>query len=60
LPATILGNVRAALPLAEFERMAGTTTPALHVSVPIAIAALLAWAGAALASGSWWARRVEV
>jgi ABC-type transport system involved in multi-copper enzyme maturation permease subunit len=60
LPATILGNVRAVLPLAEFERMAGTTTPALHVSGPIAIAALLAWAGAALASGSWWARRVEV
>lgn len=60
LPATILGNVRALLPLAAFERMAGTTTAALHFSVPIAIAALIAWAVAALAAGSWSARRVEV
>ena len=60
LPATILGNLRAVLPLAEFERMAGTATAGLHVSVAVALAALAAWAVAALVAGSWWARRVEV
>lgn len=60
LPATILGNVRAVLPLAGFEQMAGTTTAGLHVSVAVAIATLVGWAAAALAAGSWWARRVEI
>jgi hypothetical protein len=60
LPATILGNLRAVLPLAEFERMAGTTTTGLRFSVAVAIAAPVAWAATALAAGSWWARRVEV
>jgi hypothetical protein len=60
LPATILGNLRAVVPLAEFERMAGTTTAGLHFSVALAIAALVGWAAAALAAGAWWVRRVEV
>jgi hypothetical protein len=60
LPATVIGNLRAVLPLAEFERIAGTTTAGLHVSVAVALGALVAWAAAALAAGNWCARRVEV
>jgi hypothetical protein len=55
-----LGDLRAALPLAAFERIAGDTTPGLHVSLGVAIGVIAAWALAALGAGGWWARRVEV
>jgi ABC-type transport system involved in multi-copper enzyme maturation permease subunit len=59
---SFLGNVRAALPLAAFERMVGEVTPGpgLHLSLATAIAVTVAWALAAVLSGAWWARRVEV
>jgi hypothetical protein len=55
-----LGDVRAVLPLAAFERIAGDTTPGLHVSLGVAIGVIAGWALAALGAGGWWARRVEV
>jgi hypothetical protein len=48
------------LPLAAFERIAGDTTPGLHVSLGVAIGVIAGWALAALGAGGWWARRVEV
>jgi hypothetical protein len=57
---SFLGNVRVALPLVAFERVAGDAISGLHVSAPTGIAVILAWAGAAVAAGGWWARRVEV
>jgi ABC-type transport system involved in multi-copper enzyme maturation permease subunit len=55
-----LGNVRALLPLAAFERMVGETTAGLHMSLATAIAVTIGWALAALGAGGWWARRVEI
>jgi ABC-type transport system involved in multi-copper enzyme maturation permease subunit len=60
LHVSFLGGLRALLPLAAFERMAGDTISGLHVSLTAAIAVAVAWATAALAAGGWWARRVEV
>jgi hypothetical protein len=57
---SFLGSLRAVLPLAAFERMAGTTIPGLHFSLPVAIAVVVAWAAAAAMAAGWWARRVEV
>ena len=55
-----LGDLRAELPLAAFERIAGDSTPGLHVSLGVAIGVIAGWALAALGAGGWWARRVEV
>jgi hypothetical protein len=60
LQLSFLGGLREALPLAEFQRMAGDTTSGLHFQLPVAIALAVAWASAALVAGGWWARRVEV
>jgi hypothetical protein len=60
LQASFLGDLRDALPLAAFERMAGDVTAGLHPSLGVAIAVAVAWAVGALAAGGWWARRVEV
>jgi hypothetical protein len=60
LQISFLGGARALLPLAAFERVAGDTVRGLHFSAPVAISVLAGWAVAALAAGSWWARRVEV
>jgi hypothetical protein len=60
LQVSFLGSVRELLPLAAFERMAGDTISGLQFALPVAIGLLVAWAIAALAAGSWWARRVEV
>ena len=60
LQISFLGSVRALLPLAAFQRMAGDTISGMHVGLPTAIGVLIAWAIAALAAGGWWARRVEV
>jgi uncharacterized membrane protein (UPF0136 family) len=60
LHVSFLGDLRAALPLAAFERMVGDTTPGLHVSLAAAIGVTAGWALGALGAGGWWARRVEV
>lgn len=60
LHSSFLGSLRAALPLAAFQRMAGDTISGLHFSLAVAIAVVVAWAAAAVAAGGWWARRVEV
>jgi len=60
LHVSFLGDLRQLLPLAAFERMAGDTLSGLSISLPIAIAVVVAWAVAALAAGGWWARRAEV
>jgi hypothetical protein len=60
LHVSFLGGLRALLPLAAFERMAGNTIPGLHPSLAVAIGVALAWALTALAAGGWWSRRVEV
>jgi hypothetical protein len=57
---SFLGSLRAVLPLAAFERTAGTTISGLHFSLAVAIAVLGAWAAAATMAAGWWARRVEV
>ena len=57
---SFLGSLRAVLPLAAFQRMAGDAITRLHFSLPVAIAVLAAWAAAAVAAGGWWAQRVEV
>jgi hypothetical protein len=57
---SFLGGLRALLPLAAFQRMAGDVRPGLHISLTVAIAVAVGWALAALAAGGWWARRVEV
>jgi ABC-type transport system involved in multi-copper enzyme maturation permease subunit len=57
---SFLGDLRAVLPLAAFERIVGDTTPGLHVSLGVAIGVIAGWALAALGAGGWWARRVEV
>jgi len=60
LHVSFLGDLRQLLPLAAFERMAGDTLSGLSMSLPIAIAVVVAWAVAALAAGGWWTRRAEV
>jgi hypothetical protein len=60
LHVSFLGSLRAGLPLAAFERMAGDTIEGLHFSLAIAIVVVVAWAAAAVAAGGWWSRRVEV
>jgi len=55
-----LGDLRDALPLAAFGRIAGDTTPGLHETLGVAIGVIAGWALAALGAGGWWARRVEV
>lgn len=57
---SFLGDARALLPLAAFQRLAGDTMSGLAISLPAAVAVLAGWALAALAAGGWWARRVEV
>jgi ABC-type transport system involved in multi-copper enzyme maturation permease subunit len=57
---SFLGSLRAALPLADFDRVVGDTISGLHISLGVAIAALASWALTALAAGGWWVRRVEV
>ncbi len=60
LQVQFLGSLRELLPLAAFERMVGDTIPGLQYPVAVAIAVAIGWALMALASGAWWARRVEV
>jgi hypothetical protein len=60
LQITFLGSVRALLPLASFERMAGDTISGLHVSLAAAIAVTVGWALGAVMAAGWWTRRVEV
>jgi hypothetical protein len=57
---SFLGGVRAALPLAAFQRLAGDAISGLHFSLGVAITVIVAWAAAAIIAGGWWARRVEV
>ena len=57
---SFLGSLRAVLPLAAFERMAGTTISGLHFSLAVAIAVVVAWTAASTIAAAWWARRVEV
>jgi ABC-type polysaccharide/polyol phosphate export permease len=60
LQVSFLGRLRELLPLASFRRMVGDSIFNLRPSLGAAIVVTLAWALAALAAGSWWARRVEV
>jgi ABC-type transport system involved in multi-copper enzyme maturation permease subunit len=60
LQVTFLGSLRALLPLASFERIAGDTISGLHFSLAAAIAVAVAWALAAVAAAGWWSGRVEV
>lgn len=60
LRVSFLGNIRAVLPLAAFNRVVGDSISGLRISLPVAIVVLVAWAVAAVAAGGWWARRVEV
>jgi ABC-type transport system involved in multi-copper enzyme maturation permease subunit len=60
LQISFLGGVRAALPLAAFEHLAGDTRRAIAMSTGGAIFVLVAWAAAFTGAGSWWARRMEI
>jgi ABC-type transport system involved in multi-copper enzyme maturation permease subunit len=60
LQISFLGSLRELLPLAAFDRMVGTATRGLQMSLAVAISVTVAWALAALAAGGWWAQRVEV
>lgn len=60
LRTTFLGDVRAILPLAAFDKMAGNGTQGIHSSLAAAIGVTAAWALAAVAAGSWWSSRMEV
>jgi ABC-type transport system involved in multi-copper enzyme maturation permease subunit len=56
---SFLGSLRALVPLAAFDRLAGNALPGVHISLTVAITVVIAWALAAMAAGGWWARRME-
>jgi hypothetical protein len=60
LHVSFLGDMRAALPLAAFDRMAGDTIPGINTSLASAIAVTAAWGLAGVGAGAWWARRAEI
>lgn len=61
---SFLGNFRAVLPMGDLQRMMDSatsiSTSKLAFSTPLAIAVLAAWTVAAVATGGWWAQRIEV
>jgi hypothetical protein len=60
LQITFLGDVRALLPLAAFEHLAGDTGRTVAMSTAVGIGVLIAWAAAGTGVGTWWARRMEI
>jgi hypothetical protein len=60
LHVSFLGDLRAALPMEAFDRMAGDATPGIHTSLASAIAVTAAWGLAGVGAGAWWARRAEI
>jgi ABC-type transport system involved in multi-copper enzyme maturation permease subunit len=57
---SFLGGVRAALPLAAFQHLAGDTRGVVAMSTGAAITVLVAWGVAFTGVGNWWARRMEI
>jgi ABC-type transport system involved in multi-copper enzyme maturation permease subunit len=57
---SFLGDTRAVLPYVAFMRLIGDKMSGIDVSLLAAVGVTVAWAVAAVGTGLWWARRVEV